>query len=118
MRLIDANWLEDLLLMHEQNARSIEKSGKKVTFTYADGIRTGYADVGLCPTVDAEPVRHGHWMHGDEVVKLDVFDAPEMSCWCSECGDWLTGSDEYPVRGKFCPNCGAKMDEVTDGRKM
>lgn len=57
MRLIDAEWLEDLLLMHEQNARAIEASGRKVSFTYADGIRTGYADVGLCPTIKAEPVK-------------------------------------------------------------
>ncbi len=53
MALIEKEWLEDLLLAHEQNARSIEASGRKVSFTYADGIRTAYADVGLCPSVDA-----------------------------------------------------------------
>lgn len=53
MKLIEKEWLEDLLLAHEQNARSIEASGRKVSFTYADGIRTAYADVGLCPSVDA-----------------------------------------------------------------
>lgn len=53
MKLIEKEWLEDLLLAHEQNARSIEASGRKVSFTYADGIRTAYADVGLCPAVDA-----------------------------------------------------------------
>lgn len=53
MALIEKEWLEDLLLAHEQNARSIQASGRKVSFTYADGIRTAYADVGLCPSVDA-----------------------------------------------------------------
>ena len=33
------------------------------------------------------------------------------SVWCSECGRWLTASDEYSCFGKFCPNCGAKMVE-------
>ena len=56
MRLIDADWLEELLLAHEQNARAMVASGRKTSFTYADGIRTGYADVGLCPTIEAEPV--------------------------------------------------------------
>ena len=56
MRLIDADWLEGLLLAHEQNVRAMVASGRKTSFTYADGIRTGYADVGLCPTIEAEPV--------------------------------------------------------------
>lgn len=53
MALIEKEWLEGLLLAHEQNARSFEASGRKISFTYADGIRTAYADVGLCPSVDA-----------------------------------------------------------------
>lgn len=49
------------------------------------------------PTVEAEPVRHGHWEYwAGNLVK------------CSVCGyeytDWLE-CDNY------CGNCGAKMDE-------
>lgn len=51
------------------------------------------------PTVDAEPIKHGHWEHGE-----DVFG---MYCQCSECGNQYYGSYEF----KYCPNCGAKMDE-------
>lgn len=29
---------------------------------------------------------------------------------CSVCGDWLSASDEYLVKGNYCPNCGAKME--------
>ena len=32
------------------------------------------------------------------------------SCSCSECGEWLTGSDEYQCSGNYCPNCGAEME--------
>ena len=37
---------------------------------------------------------------------------PEGSCCCSNCEEWLVASDEYGVNGTYCPNCGAKMDEV------
>lgn len=66
------------------------------------------------PTVE---LKHGHWI--DENGKPASWDdmnigCPSVSCFCSKCGDWLTASDEYPARGYYCPNCGAKMDEVTD----
>ena len=44
------------------------------------------------PTVD--PVKHGHWM-------TDM-----GGCWCSVCNEYSDYSTDY------CPNCGAKMDEV------
>ena len=48
------------------------------------------------PTVDAMPVRHGHW---------EVIDVQEPQRYaCSECNrlSWYTHN--------FCPNCGALMD--------
>ena len=57
--------------------------------------------IDYCPTVDAEPVRHGRWIY-------KYFDA-----YCSNCG-WENKADtvtrirnDYP----YCPHCGAKMDE-------
>ena len=49
----------------------------------------------------AEPVRHGHW---------DIYynDNIPYTLKCSECGEYTI------VNGKFCPNCGCKMDEVND----
>lgn len=58
------------------------------------------ADIDAQPTVDAEPVRHGHWIG-------------EYGWVCSECGYRIANwkfSSEY----LYCPNCGAKMDEVKD----
>ena len=37
------------------------------------------------------------------------------NCACSNCKEWLTGSDELPVFGRFCPNRGAKMEGEQDG---
>ena len=48
------------------------------------------------PTIDAEPVRHGHW-----VVDEDG------NIKCSECG-------HHSVGDNYCERCGAKMNEVKD----
>lgn len=106
MRLIDADWLEGLLLMHEQNARAMETSGRKVSFTYADGIRAGYANVGLCPTIDADPIRHGEWIGTEFDGYADGY--PVFYEWkCSVCGCLV--EDDEPT-WNYCPNCGARMD--------
>ena len=54
--------------------------------------------------VDAEPVKHGHW-----VVERD-----EMVMHCASCVwvfEYYGGLEEAY---NFCPHCGAKMDEVKD----
>lgn len=54
------------------------------------------------PTVDAEPVRHGQWIWDDEGYH------------CSECFFHAYGNTLECFDGtyRYCPNCGAKMDEV------
>ena len=54
----------------------------------------------------------GEWIDADgNKVGLDADGHPLDSCWCSNCGKWLVASDEYGVLGKFCPNCGAKIQK-------
>lgn len=55
------------------------------------------------PTVD--PVRHGHWIEAND-ISSSPFDAMKR-CLCSECREWGFVTI-------YCPNCGAKMDEVTE----
>jgi hypothetical protein len=71
------------------------------------------------PAVDAVEVKHGRWVNrsknqgwkDEEIGTVGMIDGePLGSCYCSECGEWLVTSDEYPVKGNFCPNCGARMD--------
>lgn len=45
---------------------------------------------------------------------LNPVDPKRDACWCSVCGKWLVGSEEYPVAHNFCPNCGAKMEQFED----
>lgn len=49
---------------------------------------------------DVAPVVHGRWLYGDYYDIGDV---------CSEC-DWDSQMTHPSYR--YCPNCGAKMDEV------
>lgn len=52
-----------------------------------------------CPL---EPVKHGHWY-------LSPFDG---NWTCSKCGDKPYHYDMKNMN--YCPNCGAKMDEVEE----
>lgn len=64
------------------------------------------------PAVDAEPVRHGRWIHCKGKSNL---------WYCSECGEKIIYNptrktyrpNKKPVHevNKRCRNCGAKMDE-------
>ena len=61
---------------------------------------------------DVAPVRHGRWIDGEKnPVPWDEYNpnCPLYSAYCSECGKWLVGSDEYPASGLYCPNCGCLM---------
>jgi hypothetical protein len=57
------------------------------------------------PTVDAVPVRHGKWI--DEGQYADYH--PHHAWRCSECGEHVIEVDTPWY--KYCPNCGARMDE-------
>lgn len=69
---------------------------------FADGV---YAVIAAFPSADVAPVVHAEW-----VVCGDGDNVPWM---CSHCGK--TTAHKYKViYGKYCPNCGAKMDGGAD----
>lgn len=54
------------------------------------------------PTVDAVPVRHGHW-----IVEWETDDTRMLRCSkCRMIFNVGKGRD-----GNYCPECGARMDE-------
>ena len=79
---------------------------------WSNGFNTALTAVGIdlkkLPTVDAEPVRHGHWIEGNN------FHWYSNSCSC--CG--YTRTTDIKSNGwnqwKYCPNCGAAMREVDE----
>ena len=84
---------------------------------FNEGVRTSASVISKLPS--AQPQRkkrkRGHWI-GERGTKatLDEFGDVPYSVHCSECGDWLTGSDEYACRGRYCPSCGADMRGESD----
>ncbi len=85
MRLIDA----DVLM---PNA---EYKGKYDTVNAYDIVN--------CPTVEAEPIRHGHWI-GKPI-------AGYSTVRCSACRSVFS---ENNGKWNYCPNCGCQMDEVNN----
>ena len=63
---------------------------------YDRGFRDGYAEA-LEETDNVERIRHGKW----EVTPVYIK--------CSECGESF-----MLIPQNYCPNCGAKMDEVEE----
>lgn len=94
MRLIDADVLRSYWLKNGRNEYN--------TNTVLDSIDRA-------PTVDAEPVQHGHWF----MTEYEYFT-------CSECGQSYynecenTREAEFMLRKgifyAYCPHCGAKMN--------
>ena len=57
-----------------------------------------------CETIDAEPIRHGKWIWEEQVYK------------CSVCSHKAYGNILECMDGtyKYCPNCGARMEETDE----
>lgn len=79
--------------------------------TKQDTVTRGEIDE--MPTVEAEPVRHGHWIeHPFSAVFEKVHSKDQIVCSC--CEEAFNAFFNETERFKYCPNCGAKMDEVKD----
>ena len=69
----------------------------------------GYDDrLDECPL---EEVKHGHWV---EQEHEDWKWSKEYRC--SECGKYRLMTNPVGREWDYCPSCGAKMDEVEDGK--
>lgn len=72
--------------------------------SYYETMENGYLeddiDLSQLPVADVAPVVHGHWETILDELGNYGFEK------CSACGDKY-GSFTY----RYCPNCGAKMDE-------
>ena len=55
------------------------------------------------PPSDVEPVRHAQWIEQEKYTFGTMYD-------CSICGNRILDNGHS---WNYCPNCGAKMDEVS-----
>ena len=64
------------------------------------------------PAANVAPVVHGQWI-GKPICGND-------NCRCSECGSWynIHANLRGEVMQKYCPNCGAKMDDPVEEDKQ
>ncbi len=84
-------------------------------------------DIDAQPTVDAEPIRHGHIVYREHrrinYGKYTGFDENGEEHTITVCEDYGSGKEPYCSECgsqlaesflNYCPKCGAKMDEVED----
>ena len=71
----------------------------------ADAITMkGVIIISQFPTIEAKPVVHAHWLE-------QIIDGGQ-ELMCSNCGEYALMNDEfYSEFSKYCPYCGAQMDE-------
>lgn len=96
--LIRRNDALDILCESCGISEDVEKCRK----TSADGWCKEYCELKNMPSIDAEPVRHGHW--------IELTD-PLLSCVCSACGQEYHLYEDDICGYPYCAKCGAKMDE-------
>lgn len=93
MRLIDA----------EEFQKFIEKQDESADYTiyhFGEWLEQQ-------PTIEAKPVVHAHWIE-------QIIDGGQ-ELMCSNCGEYALMNDEfYSEFSKYCPYCGAQMDEKED----
>lgn len=98
-RLIDADAIEF------PDANYWEETHEDEDYGYGMGVGDCIEIIEKMPTIDAEPVRHGKWLDDGQ---YDNF-FPHHEWRCSECGEHVLEIGDPWF--KYCPNCGARMDE-------
>lgn len=101
MRLIDADALKETICTNVYPIRDIINSQDYGMF-WTGGIEKAIDDA---PTIDAEPIRHGHWEKQDDLGSTE---------WqlCPICNRITKIDTVFDRVFEYCPHCGAKMDSV------
>lgn len=111
MKLINAEEYDEQLeafqlKLMEEAARYSDSSYASDKRRKLKGVAYARAILRNMESVDAEPVRHGHWIKNINPAYSPFDGSPSEFYVCSKCGE--AASKPYP----YC-HCGAKMDEVT-----
>ncbi|MBR2556329.1 MAG: hypothetical protein IKE94_15895 [Aeriscardovia sp.] len=103
MRLIEADAIYKILESCEIKKDTYGSLLNDWDHGYNCGIERAESEIECAPTVDAVPVRHGHWIDIDS----------ETYTWairCNKCGherSMMSTQKTYPT---YCEKCGARMD--------
>lgn len=96
MRLIDAKELGEKIEEEFDGICAYDVSPDEAVNDFQDIVDS-------CKTIDAAPVVHGHWKNVKRVLNTKWGE-------CSNC-------DRCHEVTRYCPYCGAKMDESEDKRR-
>jgi len=108
-RLIDADALVNKLIAIARKFKMEKKSSLGVRYHQFGAVQCTAQNIiehinnGTFPIIEAEPVRYGRWVDPED-------DNGGTEWHCSECGFTVKTLISRP-RYRFCPNCGARMDE-------
>ena len=76
--------------------------------------------IGKAQAADVAPVKHGRWVFGKDLpYSWGQIIKNKYHLYCSECLEQAFNRSEdndpdFDVDTLYCPNCGAKMDEVIE----
>lgn len=65
------------------------------------------------PSADVAPVRHGTWIVGERMPMYDIKGNLSWGNWytCNQCEFKTYAIEGHITQYRYCPSCGAKMDE-------
>lgn len=95
----------NLIDKDELYARKFKSTSKRMDLFVA--YKSGWNDavdaiIENAPTIETEPIRHGKWLFNGYQTK------------CSVCDDVIELEVGQKWNSPYCPNCGAKMEEVNN----
>lgn len=106
VRLIDADKLKNHYAWWENGTAEMTLAEAKKNFDVIIDVQPTVEQPQTNATENVTE-RHGHWIFNPKDAIEMMFTLPK----CSECGA------ESSDGGNYCPNCGAKMDEVEDAKE-
>lgn len=93
MRLVDADEIRKKAVPHTRGEYGYNANIRKWAVLVGD--------IDDAPTIEAEVVRHGHW----------IWKGDDKGWFCSECGSGcLLNCESDWHKSDWCPHCGCKMD--------
>lgn len=112
----EQRWTEKGEKMPRLKLIEMDSLNKMIYFRKDDKLIAFDADVAIeliSDSLDGKyaPVRHGKWTH-------NKWSNMRHDYSCSLCGCRISGVDPFSLSATayyYCPECGAKMDEVEDG---
>ena len=98
----------------DTNALAVSDMAKIIDqYLYSQcNLTVGFA-AALMPEIEAEPVKHGRWIHSEEFDYKDKNGVTHIHGMCS-CCKLIYDFIDKTSRFKFCPDCGADMREVSE----